>query len=708
MGLLDRARAAIHAFTQSNQTEKGVQTAWSLAFSTGFDNWLMNFGGGLTKPFAQHPTIYAAVSAISQGISALPIEMFPDSDEKREKPLKKSMVGELLTNPGLDMDGQQFMEGTIDFMELDGEAFWFMDGLARRGPGGPQFPTTLELWEPKQVKAVVKDERVTAWQYQNGADVFTTTPDRVIQFKHFNPYDPIRGLAPLSAAMLPAQGGYKALSYQDAFFENSAVMGGLITPKEGAIIQPEAMRRLLDELEARHQGSQKRGRLGGITAPVDYKELGMSQKEMDFPGWLDASSAYILMVFKVPPSVAGMQKDANYNASVQQAKQFWFNHLPLAHYIERRIKQRLCKAFGIAETPYFKTESIKAMTEDQESLTNQARNLWNMGISFKDINDRLELGFPADDIAADTRWVTFSLVNADEQAMAPASDATGGPSRGPAEGDTPAQPGDESTNADDPTQGKMHLVGGKKRSEFHRRMNWKTLISRVREEESAYDNSVKTHFYLMRNEMLAKLRTFKAIKLPPGISIDLVMYDDEKAAADIEKRVEPIYKSSLRKGAESIIAELNLEIPFDFLAPETQKFLQEKMFEIADLVDQPVSDRLRATLQEGISAGESVDKLADRVREAFSVERVRALRIARTEVAESFNGGRFATMKEAGVEKLEWLSARDDRVRDSHVDVDGEIVVLGDRFSNGLLYPLDPGGPPEEIVNCRCVSLPVA
>jgi SPP1 gp7 family putative phage head morphogenesis protein len=117
---------------------------------------------------------------------------------------------------------------------------------------------------------------------------------------------------------------------------------------------------------------------------------------------------------------------------------------------------------------------------------------------------------------------------------------------------------------------------------------------------------------------------------------------------------------------------------------------------------------LRTQLEEGIRLGESVDKIADRVTEAFDTQRFRAYRIARTEVAESFNSGRYGTMKDAGVEKLEWLSARDDRVRDSHQEVDGEVIMLGDHFSNGLLYPLDPSGPPEEIVNCRCVSVPVA
>jgi HK97 family phage portal protein len=708
MGLVDRVRAALLAFTAPQQkTASAGQTAFNTWFTTGMDAWIMG-QGRLLQPFAQHPTVYAAVSAISQGISALPLEMFPDSDEDREEPLEQSLVAQLLANPGPDMDGPQLIEGTIDFMELQGDAFWYMDGIARREAMGPRFPTRLELWEPSSVRAISKGGVVSGWEYQSQGDVFRTGAENVIQFKHFNPYDPIRGLAPLNAAMLPAQGGWKALTYQDAFFENSTVMGGLITPKEGAIMQPEAMLRLRDELEARHQGASKRGRLGAINAPVEFTPLGENQKDMDFAVWLDSASAFILMVFKVPPSVAGLQKDANYNASVQQAKQFWFNHLPLAHYIERRIKARLCKQFNIAETPYFKTESIKAMTEDQESVTNQARNLWNMGVSFKDINERLELGYPADDVAAETRWVAFSLVNADEQAMAPGRDVVGGPTRDPVPGDMPMQPGDESTVANDPTQGKrLRLVKTPEAREFNRAINWKQLIDNVRNEEAAYERRVRDHFYVLKREVLLKLRRPLKAAAPP-FNIDAVMFDKEKAAKDIRQRTDPVYKSALVKGYESVLRELNLSVSFDLLTPEVESFLQEKRFEIADLIDGPAADRLRATLEEAIKAGENMDKIADRVTEVFDVERSRARRIARTEVAESFNGGRFETMKEAGVEKIEWLTARDNRVRDSHAEIDGQIIMLGDRFSNGLLYPLDPAGPPEEIVNCRCVTLPAA
>jgi HK97 family phage portal protein len=708
MGVIERAREALRVFlaptAETEKTASGGTQAWGTVFAAGFDSLIPFMGGAkLLQPYSQHPTIYAAVSAISQGISALPLEMFPDSDAKRESPIGDSIVKALLDVPGPDMDGPQLIEGTIGFMELYGEAFWFLDGLARRTGNGPQFPTSITLWDPKDVRAVVKAGRVAFWEFQTGADVLRVGADAVIQFKHFNPYDAIRGLAPMSAAMLPAQGGYKALAYQDAFFENSCILGGLVTAKEGAIIQPEAMIRLRDELEARHSGASRRGRLGVINAPVDYTEIGMSQKDMDFPTWLDASSAFILMVFKVPPSVAGLQKDANYSASVQQAKQFWFNHLPLAHYLERRIKQRLCKPFGIAETPYFKTESIKAMTEEQKAVSDIARNLWNMGVSFRDINERMELGFPADDTAADTRWVVSSMVNADLQATVDPAKATGSPA--PAQPQN--QPGDMPTQME-PDAGKGLSVGMNAQSrEIARGMNWRTLISRVRDEEMAFERRVRDHFFSLKGEVLLKLRGRKEAKFT-DINVEVLMFDEAKAEDDLKKRTTPLYKSALQKGAESVAAELGMTIDFNFLSPEVVKFLAEKMFEIADLIDGPLRDRLRASLQEGIDKGESIEKIADRVEEVFGVERSRARRIARTEVAEAFNGGRYATMKEAGVERLEWLSARDERVRDSHVEVDGEIVMLGDKFSNGLLYPTDKDGPAEEIVNCRCVFLAVA
>lgn len=49
-----------------------------------------------------------------------------------------------------------------------------------------------------------------------------------------------------------------------------------------------------------------------------------------------------------------------------------------------------------------------------------------------------------------------------------------------------------------------------------------------------------------------------------------------------------------------------------------------------------------------------------------------------------------------------WRATRDNRTRDTHRHVDSESVGMDERFSNGLLYPHEPGAPASEVVNCRC------
>jgi len=54
----------------------------------------------------------------------------------------------------------------------------------------------------------------------------------------------------------------------------------------------------------------------------------------------------------------------------------------------------------------------------------------------------------------------------------------------------------------------------------------------------------------------------------------------------------------------------------------------------------------------------------------------------------------------------EWVTAEDERVRDSHAEMDGQVVGQDEPFVSGdgneLMYPGDPSAPPEEVIRCRC------
>lgn len=58
------------------------------------------------------------------------------------------------------------------------------------------------------------------------------------------------------------------------------------------------------------------------------------------------------------------------------------------------------------------------------------------------------------------------------------------------------------------------------------------------------------------------------------------------------------------------------------------------------------------------------------------------------------------------VEYLQWDAHLDNRVRETHEEINGEIIPLGGTFSNGLKYPGDKNGPIKEWINCRCHGVP--
>jgi SPP1 gp7 family putative phage head morphogenesis protein len=109
----------------------------------------------------------------------------------------------------------------------------------------------------------------------------------------------------------------------------------------------------------------------------------------------------------------------------------------------------------------------------------------------------------------------------------------------------------------------------------------------------------------------------------------------------------------------------------------------------------------------GYAEGLAQDGVADMIRAAIpSMSSYRAGVIARTETHGAANFGAMEAARETGVAlRREWVSAEDERTRDSHVAANGQIVGMDEPFAVGdalLMYPGDPDGPPEETINCRC------
>ena len=108
-----------------------------------------------------------------------------------------------------------------------------------------------------------------------------------------------------------------------------------------------------------------------------------------------------------------------------------------------------------------------------------------------------------------------------------------------------------------------------------------------------------------------------------------------------------------------------------------------------------------------------IDRMVTRYRERYVDFRART--IARTETVRAVHEGQEEMLEQlvssgavdASQIRREWRTARDERVRPSHVAMHRQRRRVGETFISGdgnrLRYPGDPSAPPEDTVQCRCV-----
>lgn len=120
-----------------------------------------------------------------------------------------------------------------------------------------------------------------------------------------------------------------------------------------------------------------------------------------------------------------------------------------------------------------------------------------------------------------------------------------------------------------------------------------------------------------------------------------------------------------------------------------------------------ITGDVMAAIGEAYAAGLGIDEAAAHIASSFDgLLGFQLRRIARTEINGASNLGSFETLRTLHVELHQWLTASDDRVRAEHVSLDGQVVKVGQRFTNGLRYPGDRSGDIGSWINCRCRPVP--
>jgi 2'-5' RNA ligase len=122
-------------------------------------------------------------------------------------------------------------------------------------------------------------------------------------------------------------------------------------------------------------------------------------------------------------------------------------------------------------------------------------------------------------------------------------------------------------------------------------------------------------------------------------------------------------------------------------------------------------DVVAEVIQEALETGATVPETASLIRSQLEqIAPYRATMLARTDLIGISNGtSQVAALSiEDAPGYKQWLSAGDERVRETHQEAEGQVVPNDQPFDVGgasLFYPGDPDGPDEEVIQCRCTLI---
>jgi HK97 family phage portal protein len=241
---------------------------------------------------------------------------------KRE--LKQHPLLELLHKPSPQMGYSAFFQALYHYQMISGNAFVQSVGVKDQPPG------ELHLLRPDRMAVLAgKGTLPAGYRYtvnNQSADFPVdryTGVSRVLHVKSFHPTSDWYGLSPIESAAYSIDQHNQSGAWNQALLQNGARPSGALVVKAdkmgGANLSEDQYTRIKQQIDEQFTGAVNAGRPILLEGGLEWKEMSMTPRDMDFIEAKNASARDIALAFGVPPQLLGIPGDNTYS-NLQEAR----------------------------------------------------------------------------------------------------------------------------------------------------------------------------------------------------------------------------------------------------------------------------------------------------------------------------------------------------------------------------------------------------
>ena len=325
-----------------------------------------NYEAYADEGYRKNAIVYRCINEIANGAACVPFKLFQGDEELDQHPLLS-----LLRRPNPTQAGVEYFQAVYSYLLLSGNNYAIRSDVSGE-------VRELYLLRPDRVR--VKPSKTAtpeAYQYVIGGKVLktydadpVTGASEVKHMKLYNPLDDYYGLSPLMAAATDIDNHNAINTHNISLLRNGARPSGAIVFKpandRGLPIQLTDGQRqqLKDDLNVKYTGAANAGRPLLLEGDFDWREMGLSPKDMDFLQQRNMAAKDIALCFGVPSQLIGIP-DAQTYANVQEARLALYEEtiMPLARRVESDLNEWLSPMYGEDIRIEYDFEAVPAMTE---------------------------------------------------------------------------------------------------------------------------------------------------------------------------------------------------------------------------------------------------------------------------------------------------------------------------------------------------------
>ncbi|KJV63534.1 MULTISPECIES: phage portal protein [Ehrlichia] len=339
---------------------------------------------------------FRSIHMIASAAASVPI-LLNKIEKNNIFQIKTHALLKLISRPNNTTSKSEFIEGILTYKLIGGNAYILMI------ENHDMLPRELHLLRPDRVEIIPgKDNRPYSYRYSINNCNYNykinklTNCSQILHIKNFHPLNDYYGLSPIEAASYSIDQHNQAGSWNQAMLQNGArPSGALIVNAKGnnnnGSLTQEQYTRLKSQVDEFYSGPRNAGRPILLEGGLDWKEMSLSPKDMDFIESKHSSARDIALAFGVPPQLLGIPGDNTYNNLMEARLSLWEQTiLPHLDNIISHFNNWLAPKFGNNIFLSYNKDSISVLTEKRKQLWQYVENATFMTINEK----RAAFGLP--------------------------------------------------------------------------------------------------------------------------------------------------------------------------------------------------------------------------------------------------------------------------------------------------------------------------